>query len=67
MPTCILRPRDPKEKLCASAGGASATVSKPTASIGAAIHLMSVDIGCASVDDMGLIGGPTSARELGLS
>jgi hypothetical protein len=62
----MLRPRDPKENPCASAGGASVIVSKPIASTGAASHLMSVDIGCASVDDMGLIREPASARDLGL-
>ena len=61
----MLRPDEPKEKPCASAGGASVIVSKPTARIGAAVHLMKLDIGCASVDDMGLISGPVSARELG--
>ena len=58
----MLRPRDPKEKLCASACGASVVVSKPTASIGAAIHLMKVDIACASVDGMGLSRESTNAR-----
>ncbi|MAI74367.1 MAG: hypothetical protein CMM01_26200 [Rhodopirellula sp.] len=33
--------------------------------IGAAIHLMSVDNGCASFDEMGLSRGLTNARKLG--
>ena len=61
----MLRPRDPKEKPCASAWGASVTASKPIASIGAAIHLIRVDMGSALGDDMELIGGPTNARQLG--
>lgn len=61
----MLSPLVPKENPCASACGVSATISKPTTSIGAVIHLMCVDTGFASFDEMGLVRGPKSARELG--